>query len=385
MALKKAVDADMFKRDAVAFRTLMMPAFKGDKGDLQDAEERLARRDKMVATRDEKMVEKDSIIKDMDIELKDLRKASLVMNAQSIEIIGLKARVEELESKSKEWVAARSRANGKLGGRPILHRTAEALEEINTDAAWKWSRSATERVLDVIGEVGEDSEMSIDVLMDSLKLGGYLRLVWESIDIWKLRMEMATEMRKDLQFIWNPELTRRLRDQLCLSYDEVDELRFAFSHNRVGKQLRPRPWLINPHDNKRINFPTPLANRHEWTPLIKAFIEDHGLTRDKQGKIAQRPYTRTLVEQVQRDAGRGWLALDAITEESPLWPTLGADGTAVGKVGFMHVTSDIAANYKPGIAQQNEVNVCTIAAAQTDDHWGGLDEVLCGGYFSGKV
>ena len=83
----------MFKRDAVAFWTLMMPAFKGDKGDLQDAEERLARRDKMVATRDEKIVEKDAMIKDMDIELKDLRNASLVMNAQSIEIIGLKARV----------------------------------------------------------------------------------------------------------------------------------------------------------------------------------------------------------------------------------------------------------------------------------------------------
>ena len=89
-----------------------------------------------------------------------------------------------------------------------------------------------------------------------------------------------------------------------------------------------------------------------------------------------------LRQQVVRDKGRGWL--DTITEEEPLRPTLGADGTVVGKNGFMHVTSDIAASYKKGIAQQNELAVCTVAAAQTDDHWGGLNEVLCGGYYSSE-
>ena len=35
-----------------------------------------------------------------------------------------------------------------------------------------------------------------------------------------------------------------------------------------------------------------------------------------------------------------------------------------------------------GIAQQNEMNLNTIATSVTDDHWGGLDEVLCGSCYS---
>jgi hypothetical protein len=74
-------------------------------------------------------------------------------------------------------------------------------------------------------------------------------------------MLWGDELRGDLQIVWDPRLTLRLRDKINLSYDEVAELRFAFSHNRVGKQLRPRPWIINPHTNARVKFPEPLAPR----------------------------------------------------------------------------------------------------------------------------
>ena len=45
--------ADMYMREAINFRVLMMPAFPGEKNDLQLADERMARRDKMVEARDE--------------------------------------------------------------------------------------------------------------------------------------------------------------------------------------------------------------------------------------------------------------------------------------------------------------------------------------------
>lgn len=396
MALKEAKDAKQYKDDAIAYRVINVSAFKGDKSDLQLADERIARLVKMVAARDVSKAEKDSVIRKLQNELTEVGKMTRTLNEmltgeraqameQSIELKASNAKVITLETKCADYYSKSSRANGKLGGRPTISRTDDDLNELNPHTKREWTSRATERVLDVIGEAGEDTEMSLEVLMDSLKLGGYLNSVWASEEMWEYKMAWVAELRGDLHFVWDAELTRRLRDKLNLSYDEVDELRFAFSHNRVGKQLRPRPWVINPHTNKRIAFPTPLANRHQWTPLIKQFIDDHHLSRDADGRIAQRPYAAVLREQVRRDVERGWVKLSDITEEEPLHPTLGADGTAVGKVGFMHVSSDISANYLPGIAKQNEVNLSTIAAAQTDDHWGGLNEVLCGGFYTGKV
>lgn len=383
--------ADNFMTDAISFQVMM-----GGKGELRNAEERLARRDKMITARDVSKLEKDALIKSLRSQLTSageetaqLRTDLAVSVCAAAQSATALATSEKVLTKLKATVATRAatahRSAGMLGGRPLTSRTDEELESMETQTALKWSKAATDRLLDAIGEVGTETETSLQVIIDGLRLGGYFEMVWNSAEMWTLRMEWAREMRATIQATWTPELTRRLRDKINLSYDEVDELRFAFSHNRVGKQLRPRPWMINPHDGKRINFPEPLAPRATWTPLIKTFIEDHGLERDGDGKIAQRSYCRVLREQVGRDVQRGWLKLDALTKEEPLRPTLQADGTAVGKVGFMHVGSDISSNYTPGVAQQNEVNVCTIAAAQTDDHWGGLDEVLCGGYYSGKV
>ena len=377
--------ADMYMREAINFRVLMMPAFPGEKNDLQLADERMARRDKMVEARDESKRAQAEIIRGLRGQLQVMIVLQGKLDQAEVDLAAANELCASQATRLDEAHAARRRANGKLGGRPPLCRTDEELAELTTRTACKAEKRVTERLLDVIGEVSEDTETSLQGIIDALKLGGYLPHLWNSEEMWEYREAWSSELRGELQFVWDAELTRRLRDKIRLSEDDVDELRFSFSHNRVGKQLRPRPWVINPYTNSRVNFPEPLAPRSRWTPLIKQFIEQHGLTRDKEGKISQRSYLNTLRQQVKRDVGRGWIDLEKITEEAPLWPCLGADGTAVGKVGFMHVSSDVSANYKQGVAQQNELNMCTIAAAQTDDHWGGLDEVLCGGYFSGKV
>eukprot|EP00966_Prymnesium_polylepis_P024155 556470-Prymnesium_polylepis.1 len=60
----------------------------------------------------------------------------------------------------------------------------------------------------------------------------------------------------------------------------------------------------------------------------------------------------------------------------------------------MHVAVSIAPSYRDGISVENENNICTIATSVTDDGrgstatsvtpWSGLDETLCGGYYSGE-
>jgi hypothetical protein len=370
--------ANLHLEEAINFRVMMNPTF--GKSDLKCADETLARRDRMIQARDAKLEALQQQVRTLTMTNERFSVELTAQTDMASKAAELRDENSRLKSKCEQHVISIKRLAGAKGGRPIMHRSESDLNELETHTAQEWGRNAAQRIRDVIGTVGSDSEISIHIITNALKLSGYLPGLWETEEVWGLRMEWAAELREHLQLVWSPELTRRLRDKLNLSYDEVDELRYNFSHNRVGKQLRPRPWIIDPWTNKRVKFPEPMAHRGQWTPLIKQFIESRGLTRDAQGRIAQRSYLSTLHRQVERDRCRDWLAAD-----EPLKPTLGADGTCVGKVGFMHVTSDISASYKDGIAQQNEMSVCTIAAAQTDDHWGGLDEVLCGGYHSGKV
>mmetsp|Transcript_73121 Transcript_73121/g.200782 ORF Transcript_73121/g.200782 Transcript_73121/m.200782 type:complete len:138 (+) Transcript_73121:660-1073(+) len=108
----------------------------------------------------------------------------------------------------------------------------------------------TENVIGAIGIVGTDNESSISSLMNALYTAGYLDGVWESEMIWELRMAMATDLRADLSLSWNANLSMDIRDTLTISYDKMDQLRFMFSHHRVGKQLVARTWLINPWEGQ---------------------------------------------------------------------------------------------------------------------------------------
>ena len=127
----------------------------------------------------------------------------------------------------------------------------------------------------------------------------------------------------------------------------MDELRFALSHHRVGKQLRPRPWFTNPWNGKRLNFPQPIRPRYGvtgWTRLLKGMQERHGLTMDAQGRVAQRSYAHTVSRQLERDQARGLLR--PVTVDDPLTSVLGADGTGIGKRSLMHVACSIAPSYR---------------------------------------
>ena len=107
---------------------------------------------------------------------------------------------------------------------------------------------------------------------------------------------------------------------------------------------------------------------------------------DPSGKIAQRSISRVVGEQIERDMERGYLP--PIPENAPPPPTvvvLGADGFTATNMSMMHVGVGIAPSYVPGFAQQNELNLKTVATSRTDDHWGGLDSTLTGGYFSTDV
>ena len=197
-------------------------------------------------------------------------------------------------------------------------------------------------------------------------------------------MEWARQIRDDLSLAWTAQLSSDLRDRLVISYDKMDELRFSLSHHRVGKQLRPRIWFNNPWNGDKLTFPQPIRPRSGvlgWARLIAAAQVRFGLTMDAKGRVAQRSYSKTVALQYERDKARKLLR--PITKGEPLVNVIGADGTGVGKRSIMHVASSIAPSYRDGISVENEKNINTVATSITDDHWAGLNEVLCSNFYIG--
>ena len=275
---------------------------------------------------------------------------------------------------------------GRLGGRPVVNRGEDELADCNTSTAQSCTERMAARLVAEIGHCSAEGAVSADALMRALRDGGWMPTVWESEIIWEWRMDWLREKSDDLRVVWTPEQTMRVRDKLSISMDKLDDMRYEFSHYRVGKKLHPRPWVINPWSNARVNFPQPIAPRcgaGGWHRLVKLAQEKWGLRMDAKGRVAQRSFREVVRLQLQRDAARD--IVRPLTVEQPLIVVLGADGTGVGKRGIMHVGSSIAPSYKEGIAQQNERNLNTVATSVTDDHWGGLDETLCAGYYTGKV
>ena len=295
-------------------------------------------------------------------------------------------KLEAAEEVSKARLTTIRSVAGRLGGRPVVNRGAEELEECSDSAASSCHQRMVARVLVQLGVCGEDDAVSPDALVKALRQGGWMPTLWESEVMWEWRMDWMECVSEELQTIWTPEHTWKLRDKLCVSMDKLDEMRYSFSHNRVGKQLVPRPWVINPWTGARVNFPQPIRPRNGingWHKLVKLSIERWGLTMDAAGRVAQRSFKATVQKQVQRDTARDILSPSTVDE--PLTIVLGADGTGVGKRGIMHVGVSVAPSYKLGIAQQNERNLNTVATSVTDDHWGGLNETLCAGFYTGAV
>ena len=290
---------------------------------------------------------------------------------------------EQAEQLSETRLGSIRRMCGKQGGHPIANRSNEEMGELETEAAWKGEQRMAKRALATVGVLGHDGAISEDAMMKALIKGGWLETVWESQTVWELRMEWVDELKDTLRNVWTPNLTIDIKDKLSISYDKLDELRYLLSHHRVGTQLRPRPWVINPWTNARVSFPQPIVPRcgpAGWTHLVKRMQDEHGLRMDATGRVAQRSFAATVARQLVRDQARSLLR--DLTDADPLVAVLGADGTGVGKRSITHVSTSIAPSYKPGIAQQNEMNLNTIATSVTDDHWGGLDETLCGSAYS---
>ena len=340
--------------------------------------------------------------RDLMVERRDAKLAALPLlqaelQVATAELAVLKPRAEELESQvrllEEELQAAEEKLASRLstirkfvgmqGGRPVMNRDDDELQDCEASQASHCESRMTARVLAAVGEVGVFGCVSSDALMDALTLGEWLETVWESQAMWGLRMIWLRELCDDLKLVWSPQLTLKLRDKLMISYDKVDHLRFELSFHRVGKTLRPRPWAKNPWSGEVINFPQPLAPRSQWTPLVKAAEARYGLSISGHGKVASRSWLLTVLLQWTRDGARG--LLQEVTQEQPFISVLGADATGIGKVGLTHVAISCAPSYRVGIAQQNEMNLNTIAASQTDDHWEGLDKVLAGGFYSGEA
>ena len=344
---------------------------------------KLASRDKMVERRDVKVAS----LPELQHELAEATSALEVLRPRVSELeeeVSRKdSQLQVAEGKLADRLTTIRKYVGKQGGRPVVNRGDEELDDCGPSQASQCESRMTLRVLDVIGEVGVVGCVSSEALMDALVLGGWMETVFESRASWERRMRWMEELGDDLRSIWDAKLTLQLKDKLLVSYDKLDELRTKLSHHRVSNRLVPRVWFINPWTGERVHFPQPIASRYAWTPLVKAAEKRYGLKISGDGKVASRSFVGTLRQAHARDSARGLLR--PISEEDPFVCVLGADATGVGKVGLTHVALSVAPSYREGIAVQNELNINTIATSRTDDHWEGLNEVLCAGYYQGKV
>ena len=303
---------------------------------------KLTVRDKMVSRRDEKLKDAASSA------LAEQTQADSKLDAARSTSAVSSAALARSTSAAHELSAARLtiiRRMAARGPRAVVNRTDEQLSECNGSAASTCKGRMTGRLSAALGEVGGDDEVSTSSLVDAIRLGGYDERVWESRHFWDKRMAWLREVSSELQLVWTPRLTLRMKDKLNISQDKVDELRFSLSHHRVGQLLKPRPWVINPHTGERVNFPQPVAPRSRWTPILKENQERYGLKMDAAGRVAQRSYTDVLRKQFARDSARG--LLQPISEESPIMSVLGADGTGIGARSMMHVANSIAPTCVP--------------------------------------
>ena len=231
-----------------------------------DLRAQLARRDDMVARRDAKLKELTGLPE-------KLKQAAAEAEALSSDHASLVREAAELRAQSAERLLTIRRLAGKGGGRPVVNRSEEDLQQCTASVASMNRSAMCDRIAAVLGEFGTEDQVSTEVLVDALEVCGYLHAVWESKAVWQLRMEWVDELKSDLHLVWDSHLTLRMRDKLNISYEKVDELRFQLSHYRVGKQLKPRPWVKDPWTGARCNFPQPITPRSRWTPLIKAAQE----------------------------------------------------------------------------------------------------------------
>ena len=346
------------------------------------AARKLAAREKMVERRDVKVAS----IPQLEAELDEARRSLAVLRPRAAEleaaVCELQSQLDSADQKLAERLSTIRKYVGMQGGRPVINRDEDELQHCSSDHASHCESRMTLRVMDAIGEAGSAGCVTIESLMDALVLNGWLPIIWESAPCWELRMRWGEELKLVLSERWDASLTLRLKDKLMISYDKLDDMRFKFSHHRVSKQLVPLPWFINPWTGKRLNFPQPIVSRYSWTPLIKAQEERFGLRMSLGGKVASRSFKHTVGLAHARDTARS--VLQTITEEEPFIIVLGADATGMGKVGITHVAVSCAPSYRVGIAQQNELNINTIATSRTDDHWGGLDQVLCHGFYASE-
>ena len=279
---------------------------------------------------------KEAELSDKDFELSRIATEAEATGSAMEEVV---AELTMLKLKRKQYTTTLNRLKSRLGGRKPVQRTDEELKQLaSTGLGAHCKRAMTERVLatGTLGTHGESDAASVTAIADALTEGGFLRVLFESKAFWCLRMEWLEEVSELLALSWDAQLTFRLKYQLNLSEDKVDQLRYALSHHRVGKRLVPRPWVVNPWSGTKLNYPQPIKARSQWTPLVNTFITEHGLRMDSAGTIAQRSLRRVISEQHACDVGRGYLL--SIPEEAPfLIPVLGADGFTADNNSMMHV------------------------------------------------
>ena len=224
---------------------------------------------------------------------------------------------------------------------------------------------------ELLGE-GRDA-VALATALDALDM---LDELWETPQLWALRIKSHQALVALINEAWNAELAARMKKDYLLSDRDLDAIRCDFSMTIVNGKPVPRILVVNPYRpwdrSQQVHFPEPITKRCDgWAVVVKAQADFFGITINEEHEdMSERNFSKHLQQLVTRDEH---------TLESPA--TFGTERRLTAVVGFdgfscfCHVLLRLI-DYNPDVAKESELKGTGLCVARGDDHNANLARIF---------
>ena len=155
---------------------------------------------------------------------------------------------------------------------------------------------------ELLGE-GRDA-VALATALDALDM---LDELWETPQLWALRIKSHQALVALINEAWNAELAARMKKDYLLSDRDLDAIRCDFSMTIVNGKPVPRILVVNPYRpwdrSQQVHFPEPITKRCDgWAVVVKAQADFFGITINEEHEdMSERNFSKHLQQLVTRD------------------------------------------------------------------------------------